>query len=188
MDEEQKPHGDTGARSVLPILADLTFDPPLEFQQAYRLGPRHQDGTSRPCPVIACLLRHGQARQLLTAARAHGPFRAEGYEIHITADYSKETNERRKAFLALRPRMRQLEVKYGLFEPARLWVTKNGVSNDFYEPEDLRLFLDSLQPQTMGTSTLAWPRRPPNEVHHPHHPTKEGQIDVNQTTISEAET
>ncbi|KAJ1099425.1 hypothetical protein NDU88_004526 [Pleurodeles waltl] len=82
-------------------------------------------------------------RQLLQAARTHSPFRMEGYDIHITADYSKDTNERRKAFLALRPRLRQLEVKYGLFDPARMWVTKNGVFKDFYDPEDLRLFLDT---------------------------------------------
>ncbi|KAJ1158101.1 hypothetical protein NDU88_010795 [Pleurodeles waltl] len=64
-------------RSVLPKLTDLTFDPPLEFQRVLRLGPRRQDGTSRPRPIIACLLRHGQARKLLSAAQVHGPFRAE---------------------------------------------------------------------------------------------------------------
>ncbi|KAJ1171507.1 hypothetical protein NDU88_003368 [Pleurodeles waltl] len=120
-------------RSVLPKLTDLTFVPPLEFQQVHELGPRPQDGTSRPRPIIACLLRYGQTCQLLPAAWVHGPFRAEGYKIRITADYSKETNEHRKAFKALRPRLHQLEVKYGLFEPARLWVTKNGVSKEYQE-------------------------------------------------------
>ncbi|KAJ1146307.1 hypothetical protein NDU88_012584 [Pleurodeles waltl] len=104
-----------------------------------------------------------RVRQLLSAARAHGPFKTDGYEIHITADYSRETNERRKGFLALRPRMRQLEVKYGLFEPARLWVTKNGVSKDFYDPKDLRIFLDSLQPQSMDTTNPDRPLRPPSD-------------------------
>ncbi|KAJ1128695.1 hypothetical protein NDU88_007070 [Pleurodeles waltl] len=28
-----------------------------------------------------------------------------------------------------------------------MWVTKNGVSKDFYNPEELRLFLDSFQSQ-----------------------------------------
>ncbi|KAJ1118248.1 hypothetical protein NDU88_006443 [Pleurodeles waltl] len=106
-------------------------------KRLHRLGPKRQDGTSRPRPIIACLLRHGQARQLLLAAREHGPFHVEGYEIRRKADFSKETNDRRKALLALRPQMRQLEVKYGLFEPARLWVTKSFVSKDFYDPEDL---------------------------------------------------
>ncbi|KAJ1110483.1 hypothetical protein NDU88_007834 [Pleurodeles waltl] len=83
--------------------------------------------------------------------RNHGPFRIDQHEIRITANYSKETNERRKAFLALRPRLRKLEMKYGLFDPARMWVTKNGVSKDFYNPDELRLFLDSFQPQPMDS-------------------------------------
>ncbi|KAJ1110487.1 hypothetical protein NDU88_007838 [Pleurodeles waltl] len=60
--------------SVLPKMTPLTFDPPLEFQQAHMVAPKRPDGASRPRPIIACLLQHGQARQLLQAARTHGPF------------------------------------------------------------------------------------------------------------------
>ncbi|KAJ1170900.1 hypothetical protein NDU88_002771 [Pleurodeles waltl] len=87
----------------------------------------------------------------------------DGYEIRITADFSRETNELRKGFSALRPRMRRLEVKCGLLEPARLWVTQNGVSKDFYNPEDLQIFLDGLQPQSMDTATPDWPLRPSSD-------------------------
>ncbi|KAJ1174428.1 hypothetical protein NDU88_006250 [Pleurodeles waltl] len=87
--------------SVLPKLSLLTFDPPLEFQREHRVGPKHPDGASRPHPIIACLLRHVQTRQLLQASQNQDLFRMEKYEIRITADYSKDTNERRKAFLAL---------------------------------------------------------------------------------------
>ncbi|KAJ1218171.1 hypothetical protein NDU88_005754 [Pleurodeles waltl] len=111
--------------STLPKLTSLDFDQPIEFQRAHRIGPKRSDNPSRPRPIIACLLRHNQTRQILQAARNHGPFQIDQHYIRITADYSKETNERRKAFLALRPRLRQLEMKYGLFDPARMWVTKN---------------------------------------------------------------
>ncbi|KAJ1152714.1 hypothetical protein NDU88_005489 [Pleurodeles waltl] len=144
--------------SVLPKLTSLTFDPPLEFQRAHRVGLKCPDGASRPRPIIACLLHYAQTRQLLQASRNHGPFRMEKYEIHITADYSKDTNECRKAFLALRPRLRQLEMKYSLFDPARIWVTKNGLAKDFYNPEDLRLILDSFQYQPMDSITLTQPQ------------------------------
>ncbi|KAJ1133230.1 hypothetical protein NDU88_011527 [Pleurodeles waltl] len=137
--------------STLPKMIPLDFDPPLEFQRAHRIGPKRSDNSSRPRPIIACLLRHNQTRQILQVARNHGPFRIDQHEIRITADYSKETNERRKAFLALRPRLRKLEMKYGLFDPARMWVTKNGVSKDFYNPDELRLFLDSFQSQPMDS-------------------------------------
>ncbi|KAJ1187659.1 hypothetical protein NDU88_004433 [Pleurodeles waltl] len=146
----------TFLNSAIPKLTSLAFEPPLEFQRAHRVGPKRQDGALRPRPIIACLLHHSQTHQILQVARTHGPFRMDKLEVRITADYSKDTTERRKAFLSLRPRLRQLEVKYGLFDPARMWITKNGVSRDFYNPEELRLFLDSLQTQTKQTAASNW--------------------------------
>ncbi|KAJ1129779.1 hypothetical protein NDU88_008144 [Pleurodeles waltl] len=102
-ENEESPDVHAFLRSVLPKLTALTFDPPLEFQLAHRLGPGRPGGASRPRTVIACLLRHGQTRQFLQAARSHSPFRKEGYDIRIMADYSKDTIDSRKAFLALRP-------------------------------------------------------------------------------------
>ncbi|KAJ1172073.1 hypothetical protein NDU88_003925 [Pleurodeles waltl] len=142
-------------RSILPKLTSLDFDPPIEFQRAHRVGPKRPGNSSRPRPIIACLLRHNQTRQILQAACKHGPFQLDQYDIRITADYSKETNDCRKAFLALRPRLRQLEIKYGLFNPARMRVPKNGVSKDFYNPEELQLFLDSFQPQSMDSTSIS---------------------------------
>ncbi|KAJ1181330.1 hypothetical protein NDU88_006538 [Pleurodeles waltl] len=124
------------------MLSGLTIDPPLEFQRVPRPGPKRPDDTSQPRPIIACPLLHTQDHQLLLEARSHGPFKAEGFEVRITADISIETNDRRKAFLSLRSRLRQLEVKYGLFEPARMWITKGGKSRHYYDPEELHLYLD----------------------------------------------
>ncbi|KAJ1200491.1 hypothetical protein NDU88_004315 [Pleurodeles waltl] len=144
--------------STLPKLTSLDFDPPLEFQRAHRVGPKRSDTSSRPRPIIACLLRHNQTRQILQAALNHGLFQIGQHDIRITANYSKDTNERRKAFLALRPRLCQQEMKYGLFDPARMWVTKNSVYKDFYNPEELRLFLDSFQHQPMDSISTSRPQ------------------------------
>ncbi|KAJ1214284.1 hypothetical protein NDU88_001907 [Pleurodeles waltl] len=143
-------------RDTLPKLTDTTFDPPLEFERVHRLGPKRQDGKGRPRSIIACLLRHGQARQLLQTARAQGPLKLGTTEIRLSADFSKETVDRRRAFLSLRPRLRHLDMKFGLFKPARMWITKNGDSRTFFDPEDLRTFLDKLQEQAhpMETTTL----------------------------------
>ncbi|KAJ1113106.1 hypothetical protein NDU88_001361 [Pleurodeles waltl] len=156
--------GVNGFPQISPSQTDCTtFDPPLEFQRVHRLGLRRPDIASRPRLIISCLLGHGQTRQLLQAARIHSPFRPDRYDIRITADYSKDTNDRRKAFLAPRPHLRQLEMKYGLFDPVRMCVTKNGVSKDFYDPEDLRLFLDTFQHQPMDTAAPARPQEPPKD-------------------------
>ncbi|KAJ1187109.1 hypothetical protein NDU88_003888 [Pleurodeles waltl] len=139
-------------RETLPKLIGIPFDPPLEFRRAHKLGPKRPDAAT-PLPIIACLLRHTQAHQLLKRARTYGPCWMDGQEIRMSADFSKETSECRRAFLAFRPRLRQIKVKYGLFEPARMWITKNGVSEDFYDPEDLRSFLDSLMSMDITTPT-----------------------------------
>ncbi|KAJ1090390.1 hypothetical protein NDU88_003523 [Pleurodeles waltl] len=110
-ENEEGPDVQALLSSGLPKMTLLTFDPPLEFQWAYRVGLKCPDGASRPCLIISCLLQHGQARQLFQAARTHGPFRIDGYDVRMTADYSKDTNECRKAFLALRLRLHQLEMK-----------------------------------------------------------------------------
>ncbi|KAJ1182160.1 hypothetical protein NDU88_007354 [Pleurodeles waltl] len=94
-----------------------------------------------------------QARQLLQAARMQGPLRSGALEIRLSADFSKETAELRKAFLSLRTRLHHLDVKFGLFEPARMWITKNGESQNFYNPEDLRAFLDGLHDQSQSMET-----------------------------------
>ncbi|KAJ1124201.1 hypothetical protein NDU88_002662 [Pleurodeles waltl] len=90
------------------------------------------------------MLRHTQAHQLLQTARTQGLLRSGNLEIWMSADFSKETAYRRKAFLSFRTQLRRLEVKIGLFEPARMWITKNGESRNVYDPEELRRFLEGL--------------------------------------------
>ncbi|KAJ1173004.1 hypothetical protein NDU88_004846 [Pleurodeles waltl] len=150
-------------RDMLPKLTDTTFDPPLEFQRAHRLGPKRQDGKGRPRPIISCMLCHGQARQLLQTARSQGPLRLGTLEIRLSADFSRETAERRRAFFSLRTRLRHLVMKFGLFEPARMWITKNGESRTFYDPEDLRMFLEGLHDTSQTMETTAQPSPPPTQ-------------------------
>ncbi|KAJ1198491.1 hypothetical protein NDU88_002332 [Pleurodeles waltl] len=144
-------------RDTLPKLADITFDPPLEFQRAHRLGLKRQNGQDRPRPIIACFLRHGQVRQLLQLSRRQGPLRLGPLETRLSADFSKETADRRRAFLSFRPRLRHLDVKFGLFEPARMWITKNGESRTFYDPEDLKSFLEGLHDPTQSMESTTQP-------------------------------
>ncbi|KAJ1177524.1 hypothetical protein NDU88_002779 [Pleurodeles waltl] len=126
-----------------------------ESQRAHRLDPKRHDGNGCPRPIIVCMLRPLQARQLLQTARTQGLFRSGNLEIRISADFSKETADRRKAFLSFRTQLRRLDVKFGLFEPTRMWITKKGESRNFYDPEDLRTFLEGLQDQTQSMETTA---------------------------------
>ncbi|KAJ1113538.1 hypothetical protein NDU88_001780 [Pleurodeles waltl] len=144
-------------RDTLPKLADITFDPPLEFPRAHRFGLKRQNGQDPPRPIIACFLRYGQICQLLQLSRRQGPLRLSPLEIRLSADFSKETADRRRAFLSFRPRLRHLDVKFGLFEPARMWITKNGESRTFYDPEDLKSFLEGLHDPTQPMESTTQP-------------------------------
>ncbi|KAJ1179900.1 hypothetical protein NDU88_005131 [Pleurodeles waltl] len=72
-------------REMLPKLTGITFDPPLEFQRAHRLGPKRSDAATRPQPIEACLLCHTQARQLIQRAPYMDPARwtdrRSGYQL-----------------------------------------------------------------------------------------------------------
>ncbi|KAJ1083207.1 hypothetical protein NDU88_003367 [Pleurodeles waltl] len=96
----------------------IEFSPPPEFQRVHRIGPSHKASANKPRPIIACFLRHEQARQVISTAKARQPISLDGHEIRVAADFSRLTNDNRRAFLALRPQLRSLDIKYGLFEPA----------------------------------------------------------------------
>ncbi|KAJ1118121.1 hypothetical protein NDU88_006316 [Pleurodeles waltl] len=93
----------------------LDFSPPLEFQRVHRTGPLHKATSGKPRPIIACFLCHEQARQTNSADKSQGPYTLEGHEIRVAVDFSRLTNKKRKAFLALRPQLRNLDIKFGLF-------------------------------------------------------------------------
>ncbi|KAJ1098125.1 hypothetical protein NDU88_003241 [Pleurodeles waltl] len=88
--------------------------------RVHRIGPLHKATSDKPCPIFTCFLRHEQARQTISAAKSQGPYSLERHEIRVAGDFSRPTNEKRKAFLALRPQLRNLDIKYGLFEPASI--------------------------------------------------------------------
>ncbi|KAJ1180586.1 hypothetical protein NDU88_005807 [Pleurodeles waltl] len=186
---EEGPDVHAFLRSDLPKVTALTFDLPLEFQREQRLGPRCPDGASRPCLIIACLLQHGQTRQLLQAAQTHGPFQVEGYDIRLTADYSKDTNDCRKAFLALWPHLRQLEMKYGLFNPGecvspKIEYPKTTMTQRIWDFSWALLSINlwTQQPQLDHKSNqgIAMTR-------HPQDQSEVGWIDTILTTVPEAE-
>ncbi|KAJ1203392.1 hypothetical protein NDU88_007179 [Pleurodeles waltl] len=140
--------------TLIPRLLNISFVHPFELQRAHRIRSRTSTSTlaSRPRSIIACLLRHEQVRQILTAARKHGPYDLEGHKVFIAADFSAETNAKLKAFPQLRPRLRKGDIKYGLLEPATMWITMDVNSRDYTEPEDLVRFLDSLDEQHMDSA------------------------------------
>ncbi|KAJ1169691.1 hypothetical protein NDU88_001582 [Pleurodeles waltl] len=66
-------------------------------------------------------------------------------------------NEKWKAFQSLHTQLQQLDIKLCLFELAWMRITKDGRSQDFLTPLELRRFLDHLLAQLMDHSSQdAW--------------------------------
>ncbi|KAJ1130872.1 hypothetical protein NDU88_009217 [Pleurodeles waltl] len=65
------------------------------------------------------------------------------------APVKTEINITPRACLALRPPLSKLGIRFRLFEPSRMWITRDSSSRDFFNPGALRLFLDSLSDQAM---------------------------------------
>ncbi|KAJ1215613.1 hypothetical protein NDU88_003221 [Pleurodeles waltl] len=156
-------------------------------EEGAQTGPQETRQKWPPHPIIVCMLHHMQTCQVLQAARTQGPLRSGNLEIRLSADFSKETAERRKAFLSFRTQLRRLDVKFGLFEPARMWITKNGESLNFYDPEDLRPFLEGLHDQAqsmeMSVQTPQDIRGLPSGVGHPAHASEpEGRFTIDPQT------
>ncbi|KAJ1177497.1 hypothetical protein NDU88_002752 [Pleurodeles waltl] len=118
-------------KRLLPELTGLTFSSPLEFQRVHRISPPHLVSFGWPHPVIKCFLRHEQPQQVLSTAQTQGPFLLEGHEVRVAADFSRTTNEKQKVSLALRPQLRKLDIKFGLFEPALLAIAHESFPKEY---------------------------------------------------------
>ncbi|KAJ1149759.1 hypothetical protein NDU88_002564 [Pleurodeles waltl] len=140
---------------ILFTISVLAFSLPLELQRVHHLGYMRTDQDDRLRRIIACFLHHHQVQQLLVAAHSHGPYDFEGRELRMASDFSWDTNDKQRAFLPLRPQFHQMDIKFGLFEPACMWITKAGKAKDFYDPQALRQFLDDLLQQPMDSSSNA---------------------------------
>ncbi|KAJ1093435.1 hypothetical protein NDU88_006536 [Pleurodeles waltl] len=62
-------------------------------------------------PILSLHVFYAMSR----LAKSQGPYSLEEHEIRVVADFSRLTNDKRKAFLALRPQFRNLDIKYGIF-------------------------------------------------------------------------
>ncbi|KAJ1115530.1 hypothetical protein NDU88_003754 [Pleurodeles waltl] len=127
-------------KDLLLELTGPTYSLALEFQRAHRISLIHKADLGKSHPVIAYFLPDKQARQVITAVRAYCPNRMEGSDIRMAEDFFRKTNENRRAFLALRPQLRDMNIKFGLFEPACMWIMQDGISRDLFMPAALSSF------------------------------------------------
>uniref|UniRef100_A0A8C4GET5 LINE-1 type transposase domain-containing protein 1 n=1 Tax=Dicentrarchus labrax TaxID=13489 RepID=A0A8C4GET5_DICLA len=92
--------------------------------------------TEIPSPLV--LDRAHRTLAILQLSRNKGELKFREARIHIFPDMSAEFSRRRAAFNLVKAKLRQAGIKYGMFHPADLRLTCDGVSHSFKEPADKR--------------------------------------------------
>nr|XP_033818516.1 IgGFc-binding protein-like [Geotrypetes seraphini] len=135
--------------SFIPKILDITFDKPLEIDRAHQV-PSHKLTNARyPRPIVFRLLRYSQIPEIMARARVKSPLKRDGYSILFVPDLSKKTAQLRKQMLAYRPKLKELNAKYGMMYPARMRVTLNNNTKDFTEPSALADFIEEMSPSSI---------------------------------------
>ncbi|KAJ1100927.1 hypothetical protein NDU88_006002 [Pleurodeles waltl] len=116
-------------------------------------GPCASGCTGATAPSYSVLHPSLASATTLVCGPTHGPYNYEGHAIHI-ADFLCEANKRRKAFLAVRFQLHKISIKFELFNPAMMWISKDRRDEDFCDLDALCLFLDCLAEQVMDLTTM----------------------------------
>uniref|UniRef100_H3ART6 L1 transposable element RRM domain-containing protein n=1 Tax=Latimeria chalumnae TaxID=7897 RepID=H3ART6_LATCH len=117
----------------------------LKIERAHRsLGPKPAAG-QRPHPFIVKFLWFPMKEKILRTAREKGVLDWEGQRILIFPDLSRDLQERRRQFLKVKQMLWDKKIKYGLYYPAILKITCNGVTTSYTSAEAAEKFVLGLQ-------------------------------------------
>ncbi len=114
---------------------------PLVLDRAHRTLAAKPKPGDRPRPMIVRLHYYSDKEKILQLSRNNGELKFREARIHIFPDMSAELSRRRAAFNPVKAKLRQAGIKYGMFHPADLRVTCDGISHSFKEPADVEDFL-----------------------------------------------
>lgn len=99
----------------------------------------------RPRPIIARLHYYTDCADILRRARAKQRVTVGDSTISVFPDYTARTAKARAAFNDVRRQLREVpDIRFGLLHPARLRITRGGVTKEFTSPEDATAFLKTL--------------------------------------------
>uniref|UniRef100_H3AI23 L1 transposable element RRM domain-containing protein n=1 Tax=Latimeria chalumnae TaxID=7897 RepID=H3AI23_LATCH len=140
--------------SVLPALLFLPSDISLCIRAHRSLGP-HPVPKQRPRAFIIKVLMYPMRECLLRAAWEQGTLEWKGNKISLFPDLSKELQTQRQRFNPARKILQEKGVKYGVFYPATMKITINGVTSTFS---------DSVEAQKFAAGLPAWDSCPPSST------------------------
>lgn len=141
--EERNPVSADMISTLLKDAFGLEKEPVVD--RAHRsLQARPKPG-ERPRPIIARLHYYTDCADILRRARAKQRVKVGDSTISVFPDYTARVAKARAAFNDVRRQLRETpDIRFGLLHPARLRITRGGVTKEFTSPEDATAFLKTL--------------------------------------------
>uniref|UniRef100_A0A087YPS9 L1 transposable element RRM domain-containing protein n=1 Tax=Poecilia formosa TaxID=48698 RepID=A0A087YPS9_POEFO len=99
----------------------------------------------RPRPIIARLHYYSDCADILRRARAQQRVKVGDSTVSIFPDFTPQTAKARAAFNDVRRQLRDVpDIRFGLLHPARLRITRGGVTREFTSPVEATAFMKTL--------------------------------------------
>lgn len=117
---------------------------PLLDRSHRTLQPKPKPG-ERPRAIVCRFHYHSDCVDILRRARELREIKVKGLTISVFPDHTAKIARARAAFNDVRRQLRGIDgVRYGLFHPARLRITHNGVEKDFVSAEKAGVYVKTL--------------------------------------------
>lgn len=125
---------DTCSTAAVAAMLKEAFDlekEPLLDRSHRTLQPKPKPG-ERPRAIVCRFHYHSDCVDILRRVRELRQIKVRGLTISVFPDYTVKVARARAAFNEVRRQLRGIDgARYGLFHPARLRITYNGVEKDF---------------------------------------------------------
>lgn len=133
----------TAVAALLMEAFGLTQEPLLD--RSHRtLQPKPKPG-ERPRAIVCRLHYHSDCVDILRRARELQQIKVRDLTISVFPDHTAKVARARAAFNEVRRQLRGIDgARYGLFHPARLRITYNGVEKDFVSADEASDYFKTL--------------------------------------------
>lgn len=119
----------------------------IKLERAHRTLTLKPDPNRTPRSVLLRFHAFRDKQRVMEAARraSHdGGLTYNGSRVSFYSDFSATVMKKRKAYDAVKQRLREREIPYTMMFPATLQVVYEGSKKRFSTPEEVRAFIDSL--------------------------------------------
>uniref|UniRef100_A0A803KDP9 L1 transposable element RRM domain-containing protein n=1 Tax=Xenopus tropicalis TaxID=8364 RepID=A0A803KDP9_XENTR len=128
-------------------LGNDTFSTMFVVERAHRVPTRPHPPGAPPRPFLLRMLNYRDRDAALKAARIKGPITFNGTTVSLYPDFSPTIQKQRATFTAIKRRLREAHIPYGMIYPARLRVQDGDRAQFFNSPAEADDWLTRRNPR-----------------------------------------